>query len=172
MALIAGWNLVSWTGEPTPPGVAISATPAIAALLTWDPITEDFLTHRPQSPALLNNLALLRPGDGIWLFADAPAIWQQPDIAIARRVDLAPGFNLLSWTGPDGVAIATALAGLEGALIVAFTYDPLADRFLIFQPQGPAFINTATTLNHGDGVWVQVNLPVVWEQPSAGFLDR
>ena len=170
VALVAGWNLVGWTGEPTPPGLAISATPAITAVLTWNPVAQAFVAHRPQGPGLLNTLALLRTGDGIWLFAAAPAIWQQPDTALARRVDLRTGFNLLSWTGPDGTAIATALAGLGGVLIAAFTYDPLAQRFLAFRPGGAGLLNTATTLNHGDGVWVLAGGPVSWDQPPAGFL--
>ena len=85
-ALVAGWNLVGWTGEPTPPGPAIAATAAITAVLTWDPVAQDFRAHRPQGPALLNTLDLLRTGDGVWAVRRRAG-----HLAAARHRPRAPG---------------------------------------------------------------------------------
>ena len=169
VALVAGWNLVTWTGDDTPVAVAIAGLPAISSVFAWDAVAQGFLVFRRGAPAALSTLAVLRTGDGLWLFAGQPAIWRMADFGRGRVVSLLAGFNLSGWTGPDRAALAEIADALGPALIAIYVYDPLALDFRVLRPAGPGFLNTATTINHGDGLWLQLSSAVVWQQPPTGL---
>lgn len=80
VALLAGFNLVMWTG---PDGTAV--TDAIAgfessvdAVFAWDAAGQRFLSFRPSALPFLNDLELLNAGDVVWLSMSAAATWDQP----------------------------------------------------------------------------------------------
>ena len=79
---------------------------------------------------------------------------------------LLPGFNLVTWTGPDATPVADAVAGLGDALDAVFAWDQAAQAFLRYGPTAPAFLNTLDTLDYGQGIWVLVNRAVDWAQPA------
>ncbi|HJN92158.1 MAG TPA: hypothetical protein QGF05_05470 [Dehalococcoidia bacterium] len=81
-------------------------------------------------------------------------------------MELQAGFNLVMWTGPDGTPVADAIGGLGDALRALFTYDGTNQVFRSFRPALPAALNSATTLNFGDGVWIQVARDAAWDQPA------
>ena len=167
VSLLPGWNLVGWTGESTSPAATTaSVSGAVSSVFTYDPVARRFLSYRAGGPALLNTLEVMPAGTGAWVFATAAANWEQPRLAVAREVALAEGFNLVMWTGPNGTRIAQALAGLGDALRAGFTWDAAAQRFLSYGPERPEFLNTAATLDYGQGLWVQVSEAVVWTQPA------
>ena len=92
-----------------------------------------------------------------------------PGLGAERTVSLAPGFNLVGWTGPDGVPLARIAQAIGPAVVAIWLYDPLAPRFLVFRPGAPPVANTASTINHGDGLWLLLDTAVTWPQPAAGF---
>lgn len=51
-------------------------------------------------------------------------------------------------------------------MVSAFTWDTDAQTFLSYGADRPAFLNTATTVNYGDGVWINVSRAVTWQQPA------
>ena len=169
VALVAGWNLVTWTGDETPVAVAIAGLPAITSVFGWDAGRQKFLAFRRGAPNALNTLTSLRTGDGLWLFAGQPAIWRMPDFGRARVVTLVAGFNLSGWTGPDRASVAGIAGALGPAVIAIYVYDPLLAAFEVFRAAGPAFLNTATSISHGDGLWLQLSAAVVWAQPPTGL---
>jgi hypothetical protein len=162
------WNLVGWTGETID---VTDATATIAASLgaffTWDTSIPGFLTFNPTLPGPLNSLQEVPFGAGVWTFIDGatPLDWEQPAFSEARSVSLAQGFNLAMWTGPDGTSITDAIAGLDGVQGL-FIWDAAARTFLTFNPILPPALNTATTLNHGFGVWVLMANAGIWDQPA------
>ena len=164
VSLRPGWNLVGWTGAPMTPAEATAPIrEAIDGVFTWDQDAQAFLAYREGAPAFLNTLAEVPTGTGLWLFATKEVTWEQPLLAGARDVPLVSGFNLVMWTG--STAIEEAMGGLGDVLVTAFTYDAAAQRFRSYRPGAASFLNTATTLAYGDGVWLQVSEPVVWSQP-------
>ena len=169
VALVAGWNLVTWTGEETPTAVAIAGVPAIASVFGWDAEAQDFRAFRRGAPGALNSLAVVRTGDALWLFAGQPTIWRMPDFGLARIVTLVAGFNLSGWTGPDGASVGAITGALGPSVIAVYAYDPLSTAFRVFRSEGPDFLNTATTINHGDGIWLEVSTPLAWQQPATGL---
>lgn len=167
VALVAGWSLITWTGGETPIALAIAGTPAIGNVFAWDAAAQQFRSFSRGAPASLNSLAVLRPGDGLWVFAGQPAIWRMPGVDTDRAVPLVAGFNLAGWTGPDAVALSEIAQALGPGVVAIYLFDPLSQGFQIFRPGLPAALNTATQINHGDGVWIQLTAPVIWLQPAS-----
>ncbi|PZC48551.1 MAG: Galactose oxidase, central domain [Chloroflexi bacterium] len=168
VALVAGWSLIAWTGEETPVALAIAGTPAISRVFVWDGAAQQFRAFVRGAPPSLNTLLTFAPGQGIWVFAGQPEIWRMPGVDTARAVSLVAGFNLAGWTGPDSVSIGEIAQALGPAVVAIYRYDPLSQRFEIFRPGAPAALNTASVLNHGEGVWIQLSAAVVWLQPASG----
>ncbi|MEE9278260.1 MAG: hypothetical protein V3V06_07605 [Dehalococcoidia bacterium] len=169
LALQPGWNLVGWGGADTSVEEATgSIAGAFSSVFTWSAADQAFRSFNPTAPPFLNTLQSLTTGDGLWLFVESPGIatWEQPSATGPLAFELGPGFNLVMWTGADGTPVAEAVAGIGGALVTLFTWDAAQQAFLSFSPTAPAFLNTATTLNFGDGVWVQVSGSATWNHGS------
>ena len=78
--LLAGFNLVLWTGpDGTPVEEAFAAIDAdlIGASL-WDQPNGSFLTFAPDAPSFVNSAEVLTYGAGLWVQMSAPATWSQP----------------------------------------------------------------------------------------------
>ena len=162
-----GWNLVGWTGPDAARSEAFAQAEAVVALaFTFDAGAQRFDSFRVESPALLNSLTTLRSGDGLWVFASGPTLWEQPVVETARAIPLEQGFNLVIWTGNSGASIAEIVAGLGGALDAIFTYDRDTARFSTFRPSLPPALNTATVLDYGQPLWVLMSSPATWSQPA------
>ena len=166
--LLRGWNLVGWSGAASAVAGAIAPVGEILdSLFTWDASGQRFLSFNPTLPPLLNTLSTLQFGDGIWVHAAAGGgVWEQPAFTGARSISLRSGFNLVTWSGPDKMAAAAAIAGLGGALDVLFVWDEQAQRYLSYTPGAPEFLDTADALFHGEGVWIKVNRAMTWAQPA------
>ena len=167
VTLVPGWNLVGWTGNTAVVDATVSITGAFDALFTYDAAAQQFRTFNPTGLAFLNTLQEIEAGDGVWILATRDAVWLQPLLITgARAVPLAPGFNLEMWTGPDDIPAEIAFAGLGADLQVAFTWDAAAQAFRSYAPGRPAFLNDLTSLSFGDGVWLQVQRDLTWDQPA------
>ncbi len=89
--LLAGWNLVMWSGPGGTP-VAEAVAPiadALRSLHAWDADTEGFRTYAPDRPADLNDAGRLDNGEAFWLLLDEAAAWPQPSAStppVARSV--------------------------------------------------------------------------------------
>lgn len=169
MPLVAGWNLVAWTGNADVAAATAGIAEDFDVLFVWDADAQTYLTFAPALPAALNTLDALAFGDGVWIHVTNPAgaAWEVPAFASARSLSLRPGFNLVGWTGPDGTAVAEAASGLGGSLTALYTWDAEAQEFRTYRPDGPAIANTATALGRGHGVWLEVSADATWEQPPA-----
>ena len=162
------WNLVGWTGETIDVTEATASILAsLGAFFTWDAAASNFLSFNPALPPALNSLRQVPQGAGTWTFVNGNSnvAWEQPAFNEARAVSLRRGFNLVTWTGGDGAAVADAIAGLNG-LEALFLWDAAAQTFLIFNPALPSALNTAKTIPHGAGVWVLMGQNGTWNQPA------
>ena len=169
VTLADGWNLVGWTGAASAPSSALASADPIDVLFAWDALAQAFQSFNPTLPPALSTLRELPFGAGLWLRASAGGgAWEQPVFSGAREIVVHEGFNLVMWTGPDGTAVADAVASLGDALVVLFTWNAGAQRFLSYNPALPAALSTAKTLTHGDGIWLQVSRDTVWSQPASG----
>ena len=135
VALDEGWNLVGWTGEDaalTDAVAAIAEQAQVAA--TFNAATQAFDLWNTDAPDFLNTLADLPQGTGLWIRVTEATPWPQPALVAARSVLLQPDFNLVMWTGPSGVPVEEAFAGLEGNLEAAFTFDAPTQSTRTYRP--------------------------------------
>ena len=160
-----GFNLVGWTDVPTAADDVFNALPQVTTMFTWDALSEAFSTARRDAPGFLNSLETLQPGTGVWIQVDAeaPVAWERAIGSIAAPARLYPGNNLLAWTGPGDTPVPTALASLGPSLINAFGFDAAAGRFTTFSPNLPRSLNTMTTLDYGDAVWIRTCRSASWD---------
>ncbi len=78
---------------------------------------------------------------------------------------MQPGFNLAAWTGSDRVRISLALTGLP--VRRAFSWDPVLQRFDVWDPALPLALQKDFELEYGQGLWLELGgaVAVDWEQP-------
>ena len=77
VALLAGFNLVAWRGPAAPAAAAFAAiATALISAFTYDAAGERFRSYAPGRLDLLNDLAMLQPGDGVWLNMVTAAPWR------------------------------------------------------------------------------------------------
>ena len=86
--------------------------------------------------------------------------------AALQAVSLRPGWNNVTWAGPPTI-VTEAIAPLAGRIDRVFAWDPETQRFSSFIVGAPAVVNSLTTLQPGQVLWVFVlgSTEVVWEQP-------
>lgn len=166
--LVAGWNLVAWTGNADVVAATAAISESFDVLFVWDAEAQQYLSYAPALSPALNTLDELGFGDGVWIHVtnSAGVAWDVPAFGSPRSAPLAAGFNLVAWTGPDGLGVVEATAALGGALTALYTWDADAQEFRAYRPGGPSIANTAATLRHGHGVWMEMSAPATWEQPA------
>ena len=151
--LLDGWNLVGWTGGDVATSAVTNALQGVfRSIHAFGGETQAFETVTATGLSFLNNLSQVDGGDGLWLFSEGATAWQQPVTTSARSVDLFPGFNLVTWTGPHGMPITDALGPLGDAVESAFTYEELSNTFLSFGPALPPALNTLEALAYGEAL--------------------
>lgn len=167
VALADGWNLVGWTGATAVDDAIAAITDNVDILFRWDAVAQQFLSFSPTAPPFLNSLDELDFGDGLWVRTTAAGVaWTQPAILVTRAVPLLEGWNLVLWTGPDDAFVIDAVEPFIDRLEALFTWDASSQQFRSYSPNAPTFLNTATLLQTGDGVWLRMSGAATWDQPS------
>ncbi|MEE9277852.1 MAG: M23 family metallopeptidase [Dehalococcoidia bacterium] len=79
---------------------------------------------------------------------------------------LAPGWNLVGWTGDTAVEDATA--PIRDQISAVFSFDAPSQSFRLYSPALPSSLNALQALEFGDGLWVFVTDPAgaQWPRPS------
>lgn len=158
--LVAGWNLVAWTGPDTPITDAIAPIRTqIEAAFVWDTGAERFRAHRPGAPAG-NDLDTIHSSEGLWLLLRSDADWDQLDSVAERDVPLVAGWQIVAWTGPDATPADHALRRVDG-IDAAWVWDAAEQRFVAAVATAGA---TPPLLDHGDAVWLRLSAPAAWPQ--------
>ena len=81
VALVSGWNTVTWLGPPTRITAAIAPiAQAVRSVFAWDAAAGRWLAFSPDVPGSLNTLRQLPSGAVIWVYNDSAeaVIWPQP----------------------------------------------------------------------------------------------
>ena len=166
--LLPGWNLIGFTGGGPVGDLTEPIANRTLSLFSWSAAEQTFLSFRPSAFPPLNTLEHLAPFSGLWLNVSQgpPIVWQMPAAHAPRDVALKTGFNLVMWTGTE-LAVSEAIAPIASSVRSLFVWDPIAAAFLSFSPSAPGPLNTAKTLQPGQGAWINVAQDVVWRQPAA-----
>lgn len=169
---VAGnWTLLVNTGEAGAPQAVLGSLLQWAdSAFTFDATTARFHSFRTAQP-FLSDLNVIQAGQPFWVFVPPDRLegditfWEQPATVRNQSVTLAPGFNLVAWTGTQGTPISQAAQSLP--IQRAFLWDAVAQAFLIWDPALPPVIQSDFALEYGAGLWIDVGgaQSVEWLQP-------
>ena len=157
--LLAPWNLVT-AGESGSVEAIAASRPGIESIHRWNATSERFENWVRGAPSFLNDLDVVSVGDGLWVRVDRATSWPLAPVSAAPVVEPFSGWRLIGWTA--GEVSASTVAEQVGAVRV-ITFDAGSQSFRTFDPSVPAVVNTLTTVEQGDGVWV-----LGGETPSVG----
>ena len=163
--LYPGWNSVGWTGNTSIDEATAPIAGSFDSVFTFAAESQTFSRYAPDAPQILNDLDTLAYGDGLLIFVTAPggAIWTRPPASGVWEAPLQAGFNLLAWTA-ERRSVPEAVAGLAPVLNAVYGYDAVEQRYRVYRPDGPAFLNDLATLEPGAAIWVDIRDATVWVQ--------
>jgi glucose/arabinose dehydrogenase len=148
--LLAPWNLVA-AGESGTVEEVVGSRPEIASIHRWNATSDQFENWVRGAPSFLNDLETVSQGDGLWVRVDRATSWPLGASAPVLGGEPFSGWRLIGWTAED--ASAATVAEQVGATRVT-TFDAGSQEFLTFDPRVPSVLNTLSTVQQGDGVWV------------------
>ena len=106
--LVAGFNLVSWTGptHTTVEDALVSIVAGVTAAYWYDPVLRRYLTYRPGFADAFSDLRVLHYGEALWLQVDRAMVWEQPDPLASRCAPFPdPNARLGGWLTFDAGAV-------------------------------------------------------------------
>lgn len=145
-----GWNLAGWTEDETEVSRIFEAIPQLDAVYTWDAFRHRFSGAFRTEFGEANRLTTLTPGMGLFLhLGGTEAVeWTRPLNTSSGATTLRPGWNLVAWAGPDGIAADEALEVLGNVVVEAQGIDS----------------DALTTLRTGSAFWLRASSLKEWWQ--------
>ena len=165
-----GWTLLVNLGDAGPPAAVLGLLrDFVTAAFARDDSLRRFRTYRPGFPGL-SDLAEIAAGQPFWVRVPADRLqddlylWEQPATQADLAVPLRPGFNLVPWTGTDGLSVSAATAGI--AVRRAYLWDLSQQRYRVWGSDLPPFVRDDFELEYGAAIWLDLagSMSVTWEQ--------
>ena len=164
-----GWNLAGWTEEKAPVADLFDAIPQLEAVYSWDAATQSFRGAVRSDSGPEGALDTVAPGLGLWLaIGGAEQVpWTRPILPSSGLVSLAQGWNLVNWSGHEGLPPAEAFASLGAELRGAAAWDLTTGQFALYYAEAPPAFNTLPPLVRGEAVWLHSATARHWLQPGS-----
>ena len=168
VGLQPGWNLVGWVEPEASVQHLFDTIPRAEVVFAWDAKEQRFRGAYADPPLnAQGDLEQLKPGMGLWLWlgGNDPFAWTRP---LSREptvdfVSLHEGWNLVAWTGLDGVAAATGLEHLADDLARVMMWDAAASQYVEYDATDSA-PDEMPLLRRGGALWISASAEVHWEQ--------
>ena len=158
--LARGWNLVSWSGDwATSDVLRITLPASVTSVTTWDLRAGGWFGLLPYLN--FSDIALIGPGQPLWVWSESPAIWDQPlKPALGREIELLAGWQLVSWQGADATPLTQAIAAILPRVRSAARFQAQGQLYDLFIPGSP--LVSFTTVDRGDAFWLLIDAPTTW----------
>ena len=163
-----GANLVGWLGAETDIESVINTIPALDAIWAQDPYSLTWVVASPHVPVDFHTLWFLDSYMPliVHIGGDQPVEWTRPVVPRSTAVELQPGFQLITWSGPDSMSIAALLRGIAGSVREAHVWDPVRQQYHVYDPSSPKHLESIPLVNHGDAFWLDARRSINWRQPN------
>lgn len=183
-----GANIIGWVGEVVPVSQLFDEIPRLNAVWTWDAATDQWIVARRGVPDRLRRLGWVTPGMGLQLqiSGSEPFVWWRSAAPARGLVRLRAGWNLVAWSGLDGMAIEDVAKGIGWSLREMWLWDSLNQQWRMWlSPPRSAQLNgpysdggqfgaappRSSHVWRGEALWINVSRAVNWLQPT-GILPR
>ena len=164
VALGAGWNLMSYDLWPmadgtvvkSPPTVLLSITGLYTRVVGFIPISGT-LTYDPALPPALSKLKEMDPLHGYWINAKHATTLQLSgrEAEITTALQLASGWNLISYLPDFAQPVSVALAPIAGQYVRVVGFDPVSGT-LTYDPALPPALSKLKVMQPGRGYWLNM----------------
>lgn len=188
MVLEPGSNFIGWVGETIPVSQLFDEIPRLNAVWAWDARVDKWIVARRGVPDRLSRLGWVTPGMGLQLQLNGsePFVWWRSAAPARGLVRLRAGWNLVAWSGLDGMAIEDVAKGIGWSLREIWLWDSLNQQWKMWlspprsvQIAGPysdggqfgAAPPRSSSVWRGEALWINVARAVNWLQPT-GLLPR
>ena len=171
IALVAGWNLVSFNVHPadTDPAVVLASISGKYDLVyAW---VNGAWQHYDPAQGFGNTLGSLDESMGFWVEMTTPDTLIVTGTAPSTSgIALKAGWNLVSFPGATSQTLPEAFTNNDVELtnlnlVMAMHADRPADPWLLYDKTAPAYVNDLTELTPGWGYWISVVSDDIWTVP-------
>ena len=162
--------MVGWTEPKARIQHLFDTIPQAEVVLAWDAKARRFrAAYADPTLDVHGDLEELEPGMGLWVWLGGtkPLPWTRPmsPDATVDYVSLREGWNLVAWTGLDGVTAETALESIKDEFAGAMIWNAAAFRLVEYDPTASK-ADSLPLLRRGDALWVSA--PCEYEDSRAG----
>lgn len=177
IALLEGWNLISFNVTPTNTAIAdvlSSISGSYSLVYAWDvsgghSSTGNWIRFDPSVP-YGNTLTALDAKTGFWIFMDAPATLTVTGVTqTSQTIHLSTavgGWNLVGYPSAQTLDLPGVLTdhGVEDfTLVYAYHAVDTADQWKLYDPLVLPILNDLTELSPGWGYWIFVTEAADWQ---------
>ena len=175
LALVPGWNLVSFNVKPTSTAIATvlaSLNGNYDLVYAWDAsvVSNNWLKYAPSAPPYSNTLSALNEKTGFWIHMTAAdtlnVTGSIPGTTTVNLSNVAGGWNLVGFPSSTDVDLPEALSdhgvGIDEFTLVYAYHANDADAWKLFDVDSPSWANDLDFLSPGWGYWVKVDVNTDW----------
>lgn len=179
IALVEGWNLVSFNLIPTSTvitSVLASVDGNYDLVYAWDSTvaSDNWLKYDPTAALYSNNLTALLPTQGFWIhMTEADTLEVVGDAPTSTTIALnstADGWNLVGFpAGTDGtlpgILTSHGVGATDYSLLYSYRAADSSDPWKLYDRTGESYANDLSALQPGWGYWIKVSSAQSWSLP-------
>jgi hypothetical protein len=170
IALVAGWNLVSFNILPTSSAITdVLATIAgnYSLVYAWNATTSSWMKYDPGVP-YATTLTSLDEKMGFWIkMTMADTLDVSGSAPISTNLALKTGWNLVGYPSQTNLALPDAFSlhgvGTDFTLVYAYHASDTGDPWKKYDTSAPVYNNDLTQLAPDYGYWVKVGGAHTWD---------
>jgi len=162
IGLPQGSNLISLCRRPVDTDIA-SVLSSISGKYSsvWAFIDNSWKVYDPANPGF-SDLTTMEAGTGYWIDMSESATLVISGSAPLNSVDLVSGWNLVGYNSASSLAIADALASIDGIYLSVWAF--IDGSWRVYDPANPSF-SDLTTMELGYGYWIDASEVCTWTLP-------
>ncbi len=164
-APIGGWRTIGVQQNTSVAGLFANLDAPLTELTVHHAGRQTYERFDPNDPDSADvAVRSIRAGQAVWALVQPNIAWLPAPPPKPQQVTLrlTTGANLVSWQGPER-DIAEALKNVAH-LSHANHFDAYTQTWRFWSLDGPDFLNTLTTLQSGDALYIVVKVGSVWTQ--------
>ncbi len=164
-APVGGWRTIGVQANTSVAGLFANLNAPLSEFVVHNAGRQTYDRFDPNDPDSADvAVRSLKAGQAVWALVQPDAAWlpEPPTRPKQVTIRLSTGANLISWQGPER-NIDDALNNVAH-LSYAYQYDSYTQTWRFWSADGPAFLNSLTTLKTGDALYIVVRVGSVWTQ--------